>query len=291
MSPGRTAIVHGDARRTYADLHDRSRRLGAGLRRLGVGPGDRVAYLGANDPELIETLFAATAVGAVFVPLNWRLAAPELAWIAADCGAEVLVHAPDMAGVAASMAADDSTALRHLVALGAGYEALAGGGEPPDLDEPVGLDDPAVIIYTSGTTGRPKGATLSHGNVTWNCVNVLIDTDLASDEVALVCAPLFHVAALDMVAMPMVMKGGTLVLMGAFDPAAVLDLVERHRVTVMFGVPSMFNAMAQAPGFADADLSSLRRLLCGGAPVPLSTIRTYLDRGIVCLPGYGMTAT
>src|SRR5690606_23239091 len=97
--------------------------------------------------------------------------------------------------------------------------------------------------------------------------------------------------ALDMVAMPMVMKGGTLVLMGAFDPAAVLDLVERHRVTVMFGVPSMFNAMAQAPGFADADLSSLRRLLCGGAPVPLSTIRTYLDRGIVFLQGYGMTET
>ncbi|HEX6418498.1 MAG TPA: long-chain fatty acid--CoA ligase [Acidimicrobiales bacterium] len=291
MSPGRAAIVHGDTCLTYADLHDRTRRLAAGLRGLGVGRGDRVAYLGANDPSLIETLFATTALGAVFVPLNWRLAAPELAWIAGDCGAEVLVHAPEMAGVAASMAADGSTALRHVVSLGPDYEALAGGGEPPHLDEPVGLDDPAVIIYTSGTTGRPKGATLSHGNVTWNCVNVLIDTDLASDEVALVCAPLFHVAALDMVTMPMVMKGGTVVLMGAFDPAAVLDVIERHRVTVMFGVPAMFNAMAQAPGFAGADLSSLRRLLCGGAPVPLSTIRTYLDRGIVFLQGYGMTET
>ncbi|MGH9230822.1 MAG: AMP-binding protein, partial [Acidimicrobiales bacterium] len=162
---------------------------------------------------------------------------------------------------------------------------------PAAIDTPVGLDDPAVIIYTSGTTGRPKGATLSHGNITWNCVNVLIDTDLASDEVALVCAPLFHVAALDMVSLPMILKGGTIVLMGGFDPAQVLELIERHRVTVMFGVPAMFNALAQAPGFDTADLSSVRRLLCGGAPVPLSTIRTYLDRGIVFLQGYGMTET
>ncbi|HET6727957.1 MAG TPA: long-chain fatty acid--CoA ligase, partial [Jiangellaceae bacterium] len=159
------------------------------------------------------------------------------------------------------------------------------------IDTPVRLDDPAVIIYTSGTTGRPKGATLSHGNITWNCVNVLIDTDLASDEVALVCAPLFHVAALDMVSLPMIMKGGTVVLMGAFDPSQVLELIERHRITVMFGVPAMFDALAQAPGFATADLSSLRRLLCGGAPVPLSTIRTYLDRDIPFLQGYGMTET
>src|SRR5690606_27921032 len=103
--------------------------------------------------------------------------------------------------------------------------------------------------------------------------------------------PLFHVAALDMVAMPLVLKGGTIVLMGQFDPAAVLDLIERHRVTVMFGVPAMFNALAQHPRFGDADLSSLRRLLCGGAPVPLTTIETYLARGIPFLQGYGMTET
>jgi fatty-acyl-CoA synthase len=183
------------------------------------------------------------------------------------------------------------------VELGSQFEHMAtGGGEggaaaPAPIDAPVGLDDPAVIIYTSGTTGRPKGATLSHGNITWNCVNVLVDTDLASDEVALVCAPLFHVAALNMVSLPILMKGGTVVLTGGFDPDVALDLIARHRVTVMFGVPSMFNAMAQVPAFAAVDLSSLRRLLCGGAPVPLSTIRTYLDRGIPFLQGYGMTET
>jgi fatty-acyl-CoA synthase len=297
LSPAHVAFVHGDTRRTYAELDRRTRHLGAALRDLGVERGDRVAYLGPNDPTLLETLFATTAVGGAFVPLNWRLTAAELSYIAADCGATVLVHAPAMADAAAAVAADRSTALRHLVELGPPFEGMATGGEPgdsdarPPIDTPVALDDPAVIIYTSGTTGRPKGATLTHGNVTWNCVNVLIDTDLASDEVALVCAPLFHVAALNMVSLPTVMKGGTVVLTGAFDPEVALDLVARHRVTVMFGVPSMFNAMAQVPSFASADLSSLRRLLCGGAPVPLSTIRTYLDRDIPFLQGYGMTET
>src|SRR5918994_882919 len=229
LSPDRVAVRHRDTARTHAHL--------------GVGRGDRVAYLGPNDPALLETLFATTALGAVFVPLNWRLAVPELAWIAADCGASVLVHSAALAATGAAVAGDEATTLRHRVAIGPDFESMAGGrpqaGDPPALDEPVALDDPAVIIYTSGTTGRPKGATISHGNVTWNCVNVLIDTDLASDEVALVCAPLFHVAALNMVAMPIVMKGGTTVLTGQFDPAGALELIARHGVTVMFGVPAM----------------------------------------------------
>ena len=295
LSPAHVAFVHGATRRTYAELDDRTRHLAGALRDLGVERGDRVAYLGPNDPTLLETLFAATALGGVFVPLNWRLTAPELTYIAADCGATVLVHAAAMTDAATAVAAG-STALRHLVELGPPYDGMATGGRPggpapAPIDATVGLDDPAVIIYTSGTTGRPKGATLSHGNITWNCVNVLVDTDLASDEVALVCAPLFHVAALNMVSLPVLMKGGTVVLTGGFDPDAALELIVRHGVTVMFGVPAMFNAMAQVSAFASADLSSLRRLLCGGAPVPLSTIRTYLDRGIPFLQGYGMTET
>ncbi len=297
LSPDHLAFVHGDTRRTYADLDNRTRHLAAALRDLGLECGDRVAYLGPNDPTLLETLFATTALGGVFVPLNWRLTAPELTYIAADCGAAVLVHAAAMADTATAVAAAGSTAVERLVELGPAYERLATGdaagttAAAAPIDALVELGDPAVIIYTSGTTGRPKGATLSHGNITWNCFNVLIDTDLASDEVALVCAPLFHVAALDMVSLPMILKGGTIVLMGAFEPSRVLDLIEQHRVTVMFGVPAMFNALSQLPAFTTADLSSLRRLLCGGAPVPLSTIRTYLDRGIPFLQGYGMTET
>ena len=293
LSPHHVAIVHGNTERSYAELDHRCRRLAAGLRRLGVGPGDRVAYLGPNDPTLLETLFASGALGAIFVPLNWRLTVPELSYIVGDSGALVLVHAADYAETAKAIDADEGTGLRHTVALGTAYEDLIGSVPPGSAvgDEPVALDDPAMILYTSGTTGRPKGATLSHGNVTWNCVNVLIDTGLQSDEVALVCAPLFHVAALNMIAMPTIMTGGTVLLMDRFDAEAVLELIERRRVTVMFGVPAMFNAMSQAPAWDGADLSSLRRVLCGGAPVPLSTIQTYLARGVPFLQGYGMTET
>lgn len=300
MTPDRVAVVGGRVERTYAELDDHCRRLAAGLVGLGVGSGDRVAYLGKNDVPLLDTLFATTALGGVFVPLNWRLTIAELTYIVADCGAEVVIVAPEFAEQARAIEADTTTLVRHTIALGESYDELLSGdalsagndvNSDSVTDRPVALDDPAMIIYTSGTTGRPKGATLSHGNVTWNCVNVFIDTEPIRDDVALVCAPLFHVAALNMVSMPTIMMGGTVRLLPQFDVDAVLDEIERHGVTVMFGVPFMFNAISQSPRWESADLSSLRRALCGGAPVPLSTINTYLDRGVVFLQGYGMTET
>lgn len=290
LAPEAVALVHGESQRTYADLDDRCRRLAAGLRGLGIQSGDRVAYLGPNDPSLLETLFATAALGAIFVPLNWRLTPSELTYITADCSATVLVHAAELERTAGIVGAAESTALRHTVQLGAEFEELLGTGAVA-LEVPVELDDPALIIYTSGTTGRPKGATLTHGNVTWNCVNVMIDTNPRPDDVALVSAPLFHVAALNMVSMPTLLTGGTVLLMGQFDPAEVLHLVEARGVTVFFGVPAMCNSLAQHPAWATTDLSSLRRVLCGGAPVPLDLIHTYLERDVVFLQGYGMTET
>jgi fatty-acyl-CoA synthase len=148
-----------------------------------------------------------------------------------------------------------------------------------------------MIMYTSGTTGRAKGATLTHANATWNCFNVIIDVDVAGDEVSLVSAPLFHTAALNMLCLPTLMKGGTAVLVSSFDPERVFDLIEAYRVTWMFGVPSMFTAMAQARRWPEADLSSVRILMCGGAPVPEALIHTYQKRGLTFLQGYGMTET
>jgi fatty-acyl-CoA synthase len=132
---------------------------------------------------------------------------------------------------------------------------------------------------------------LTHANITWNAVNVLVDIDVAGDEVSLVSAPLFHTAALNMLCLPTLLKGGTAVLVRAFDPDQALDQVEAHRVTWMFGVPAMFQAMTQSPKWKTAELSSIRTLMCGGAPVPESLIRTYEQRGLTFLQGYGMTET
>jgi fatty-acyl-CoA synthase len=148
-----------------------------------------------------------------------------------------------------------------------------------------------MIMYTSGTTGRPKGATLSNGNIVWNCYNVLVDVDLGADEVTLVTAPMFHTAALNLTCLPTLLKGGRLVIEPSFDPERVIEVTERERVTCLFGVPTMFATLAALPGWPAADLSSVRTLLCGGAPVPEALIHTYLERGFSFIQGYGMTET
>jgi acyl-CoA synthetase (AMP-forming)/AMP-acid ligase II len=292
-TPDRAAVFHGDDRLTYAQLHDRITRLAHGLRGLGVGRGDRVAYLGPNHPAFLETLFAAGALGAILVPLNPRLAAPELARHLADSGSRTLIYGTGQDGVVAALRF--SAPAGDLVALGTpgdgepSYAGLLAAGPGPDIDEAVGLDDPCLIMYTSGTTGRAKGAILSHGNITWNAINVVVDADFRHDEVALVVAPLFHTAALNMLCLPTLLKGGAVLIEPGFEPGRALELIEGHRVTSMFGVPAVYDAMAAHPRWADADLSSLRMLLCGGAPVPEATIRGYTSRGLTFIQGYGMT--
>ncbi|WP_210575219.1 o-succinylbenzoate--CoA ligase [Streptomyces sp. GESEQ-4] len=286
-TPHRTALIHGETAFTYAELYHRTTRLAHALRARGVRRGDRIAYLGPNHPSYLETLFAAGTLGAVFVPLNTRLAGPEIAYQLADSGAKALVYGPAFQGLVAGL--PGSTDVRTYVEAGAEYEeALASVSQEP-IDEPVGADDTCIIMYTSGTTGRPKGAMLTHGNLTWNAINVLVDTDLIADERALVSAPLFHTAGLNMLTLPVLLKGGTCVLVEAFVPEATFDLIERHRITFMFGVPTMFEQIARHPRWPDADLSSLRILTCGGSPVPTPLIAAYQERGLTFLQGYGMT--
>ncbi|MFB6837750.1 long-chain fatty acid--CoA ligase [Streptomyces sp. NPDC056361] len=292
-SPRRTALLHEGRAVDYAELHDRCTRLAHALRSAGVERGDRVAFLGPNHPSYLETLFAAGLLGAVFVPLNTRLAVPELLHQVTDSGSLVLVHAgqPDERVAELVAGAGIGTVLAVDGGPGTPYDEVLAGASAEPLDEEVGHDDVCLIMYTSGTTGQAKGAVLTHGNILWNSVNVLVDTDIAGDEVTLVSAPLFHTAALNMSCLPTLLKGGTVLLESSFDAERTLRLIERHRVTRMFGVPTMYDAMAVAPGWAEADLTSLRTLLCGGAPVPTRTAHAYLDRGLAFVQGYGMTET
>src|SRR5882757_1698799 len=285
-TPGATAVIYQGEGLTYAALHERSTRLAHHLRSLGARRGDRVAFLGPNHPAFLESLFATGMIGAVFVPLNTRLAERELDHCTADSGACVLVHHAACTSVSPSRV----PTLHATIPIDDAYERIVSQGPAPEpMDEPVSPDDACLIMYTSGTTGLAKGAVLTHGNITWNSINVLVDTDLAHDEVTLVSAPLFHTAALNMTCLPTLLKGGTVILEESFDPDRTLRLVEEHQVTVMFGVPVMYQAVAVASGFADADLSSVRVLMCGGASVPDSLIHTYLERGLCFIQGYGMT--
>ncbi|GAA3120397.1 long-chain fatty acid--CoA ligase [Streptomyces rectiviolaceus] len=286
-TPHRTALTHEGRTISYAALHSRVLRLAHALRARGVRRGDRIAYLGPNHPAFLETFFAAGTLGALFVPLNTRLSVPEIAYQLADAGARTLVHSPAHAAVAPELGRAAQVDL--FVEVGADYEELIEGSVEDPLDEAVGGDDVCLLMYTSGTTGRPKGAMLTHANLTWNAVNVLVDADLTADTVALVSAPLFHAAALGMLTLPVLLKGGHCVLVESFDPAGTFGLVEQHGVSAMFGVPTMYERLAREPRWRSADLSSLRILMCGGAPVPAPLIETYAERGLAFQQGYGMT--
>jgi acyl-CoA synthetase (AMP-forming)/AMP-acid ligase II len=292
-TPGRVAVIHAGDRLTYAQMHDRVTRLAHGLRGLGIGRGDRVAYLGPNHPAFLETLFAVGTLGAIGVPLNTRLAVPELARHLTDSGARALIYGAGQAQAAAALR-EAAPGVRDVVALGEpasgelSYEGLL-AGDGPEIDEPVAPGDPFLIMYTSGTTGGAKGATLSHGNITWNAINAVVDAEFRQDEIALVVAPLFHTAALNMLCLPAILKGGAVLIEPGFEPGRALEAIESQRVTSLFGVPAVYDAMAAHPRWPDADLSSLRMLLCGGAPVPEATIRAYTSRGLSFIQGYGMT--
>ncbi|HVC03090.1 MAG TPA: long-chain fatty acid--CoA ligase [Candidatus Acidoferrales bacterium] len=290
----RPAMIFGDRITTYGELTSRVTRLAHLLRAAGVSEGARVAYLGANHPALLESLFATAMLGAVFVPLNARLTVPEIDFMLADSGVSLLIFGMSCAGIVDTL---DATTRPSLIAVEGGhgaaldYESALAGADHEPMHEAVDLDAPCMIMYTSGTTGRPKGAVLSHNNIIWNCLNVLVDVDLRSDEVTLVTAPMFHTAALNMTCLPTLLKGGRLVIEPRFDPEAVIDVIQQRGVTLLFGVPTMFAALTESPRWANADLSSLRLLLCGGAPVPASLITTYQQRGLAFVQGYGMTET
>jgi fatty-acyl-CoA synthase len=185
----------------------------------------------------------------------------------------------------------EGTAVSYEDLLDTGKRVPSGDSATPAQAAPVGLDDVGIVMYTSGTTGRPKGATLTHGNVTWNALNVLVDADLRADEVTLVTAPMFHTAALNMSVLPTLLKGGRVVIEAGFEPERALDLIDSEGVTCLFGVPAMYAAITRSPRWSQVDLRRVRNLLCGGAPVPEPLIRAYTDRGLSFLQGYGMTET
>ena len=294
-SPKRRALTFEGATLSYGDLQDRIDRTATVLRDGGVRAGDRVGYLGFNHPAFVETMFATARLGAIFVPLNFRLTGPELQFIIEDAGCHTLVVDSDHLAVIESVR-DRLTVRRWLgVELAPdGWDdqlALRDAAEPLGDSDPVDADDVAVIMYTSGTTGLPKGAMLTHGNFWWNNANAATTLDMLEADVTLVFAPLFHIGGLNVTTLLTMLRGGEVVLHRHFDPNAALDDIPKYGVTTIFGVPAMFLFMSQLPGFNDADLTSVRMLICGGAPVPEPLLKTYAGRGIPINQGYGLTET
>lgn len=283
FAPDKPALVCDGEAWSYRALAERIDRLAAGLAaRLAVGRGDRVAFLGANCPEAIALVFACARLGALYVPLNWRLAPPEHAYILEHCGARVLVCEPEFAAAAEGLReAVPNLRLVAAAEVGSAGAAPAGGGP----------DSPLLVVYTSGTTGRPKGAVLTQAALFWNAVNSTHMHDLASADHVLTSAPLFHVGGLTIQTLPALHAGATVTVHRRFDAGAVLAAIACDRPTLTVLVPAQMHALLAHPDWHATELSSLRMVTTGSTIVPHHLIEAFHERGVPVIQVYGTTET
>jgi fatty-acyl-CoA synthase len=297
LTPEKTAVVvvATGERLTYRELDEAAVRCARAWQRLGLAAGDRVAILAHNRIEYLEAFFAAAKCGVVLVTLGTRLTAAELAHIVEDAGVTALLWDGELAETAAALrrrvevphwialdepAAEGDPVYGELVAA----ETAAGFVRPPRDPE-----DVLCLLYTSGTTGRPKGVMIPHRMVAWNGFATVCAWQLREDDVSPIFTPLYHAGGLMAFLVPLFVIGGTVVLHRGFDPAEIWRTVEAEGCTVVLGVPTIWKMLMEAPEFAAADLSSVRWLISGGAPLPHYVAEAYQERGVVFKQGFGMT--
>lgn len=297
VSPGSLACVdlHSHRRFTYAAMDRRVDACANWLRGLGIGKGDRVAMLAHNTTDHFEVEFACRRTGAIFLPLNWRLAVPELEYITGDADAKVLIVGAEFRDQGAAVARTVGTPHVAGIADGADsdYERALARSTGKAAIEPLTHDDTWALVYTSGTTGRPKGARITHGQTVFNGIHGVMTSEVTSRSVGLTFLPLFHVGGLQLYANINFHIGATTVVMRTFDPQHFLDLLSDPElgITHAFGVPTNFLFASQLESFARADLSRLVTIGVGGAASPQALLETYAERGIILQNGWGMTET
>ncbi len=267
---------------------------------LGIKKGDRVALLMSNCSEFLEIFFACAKTGAIMVPLNLRLAVPELLYILKDSAPGTLIYSCEFADKVREIKSAN-IGLKHYLRHGGESlkedqvfaDAVNGfsGMEPVDAEN-VGLNDPLFIMYTSGTTGDPKGAVLTHQNILFGAIHSLLGYGINKTYKSLVVAPLFHIGALAASVTPIIYGGGSIVLSTFYNASEMLKTVCREKINYLFAVPVMFQLMTEVDEWKNADLSHVHFFISGGAPIPLPVIKKYQEeKGVGFVQGYALTET
>jgi acyl-CoA synthetase (AMP-forming)/AMP-acid ligase II len=294
-TPEKPIARFGEETVTYEEMVAWVAELAGGLQARGVTVGDVVALLSYNSIEFLATIFAANHVGAIAMPINWRLAPPELRFILEHSQARVLV----CDGALLDLANAATNDLPGLVRVCVGPDGIEGWERFADLRaEPVARmavegDDIHRLMYTSGTTGRPKGVMITHANLAWKNFAHVTEFGFTSDAVGLACGPLYHVGALDLVTTTMIAVGATTIIHRVFDAQQVVDEIERSRVTCVWTAPAMVRAILEVPGVEERDLSSVRLIIAGGEKMPIP----FIERLRSTFPSawfadaYGLTET
>jgi len=304
LHPDKTAIIFENEQITYAELHQRANRASCWLQSLGIEKGDRVAVMLNNCPEFIAIFLACARLGAIFVPLNFRSAPPELDYFLKNCRPRLFVFDSEFMDTVGRLDFKNSMPLILLSATGRAViqsgilnyhsESLAFDGKKPFLTRSLGPADPEepqVIMYTSGTTGRPKGAVLTHRKTFFNCLNADIFFKMHFDDIMLVILPLFHSGGLFIQASPTIYKGATMVIHPKFDPVKVYQDIERYRVTKFLGVPTVYRALVKVDRRDRGDSSSLKVCAGGGEKTTPELFEQCREAGLVFRQVMGQTET
>jgi fatty-acyl-CoA synthase len=309
LHPAKPALIFEGRSISYAELHGRANAAACWLQSLGLEKGDRVAAFLDNRPEFLELYLACARLGAIFVPLNFRLAPPELDFLLADCRPRLLVFSQGLVKAVAALDLDHRRPPLATAQVGPDPapatgapegcldyhpETAAYAGQRPFLTASLGpadTEEPQVIMYTSGTTGASKGAVLTHRKTFFNCLNADIFFDLTLDDRMLICLPLYHSGGLFIQASPCLYKGATIVLHSRFDPARTYRDIAALRVTKLLGVPTVYRALLRVPQEERADVSSLRICAIGGEKVTPELLAECAANGFRARQVMGQTET
>jgi acyl-CoA synthetase (AMP-forming)/AMP-acid ligase II len=296
-NPTKPLCVFGDEVVTYGQMETGAVSLAAGLHRRGVGAGGVVGLLSYNCPEFLETIFAANYLGAIAMPINWRLAAPEVRYILEHSAASALVCDESLIEQADEAIKGMEAGL---IRVSVSDPAPAGWTSLSDLRDSASVprvicagDDLHRLMYTSGTTGRPKGVMITHANLAWKNLAHIVEFGITDEDVGLACGPLYHVGALDLTTTTLIAAGATTIIHRIFDAADVVDEIERSRVSTVWLAPAMVNAIMARPDIGGRDLSSVRLIIGGGEKMPIPLIerlqRTFPSAWFA--DAYGLTET
>jgi fatty-acyl-CoA synthase len=296
LTPGRVALIDhaSGSETTFAQWNERANRTANYLLSLGLARGDRLAVYSSNRSEYLDLFWAASKTGAILQNLNWRLTVHELTGIIESGGPKVLVYSEDWKPQVEELKPSLNT-VEHIVAMtnpatGERDFAERDSMNPELRNAPaMTLDDPLGIYYTGGTTGLPRGAVLTHGNITWNSINTITSWGLCDRHKAALQLPFFHIGGPNIFMVPLVHAGGATILCSSFDPDETFDLVEHSGITHYVAVPTMFQMLQEHPRWDAADFSGLDLVISGGAPCPLPIMEKFWKRGVDFKMGYGLT--
>ena len=300
-SPNKVAIKDGETGRqfTYSELYKETLKTAKVLsEEYHVKKGDRVAVLAANELEFVFLFFALQRLGAIFVPVNFRLTAREISYIVNDCQPKLLLFQEEFRQTVQSLQltfecktklftkslSEDNSFAQQAENVTNSVEELA-----QKFTFVPEFKDENMILYTSGTTGFPKGAVLTFSSIYWNSINTSISLNLTQNDCAVIFLPFFHTGGWNVLTTPILHRGGTLVFLKKFDAQNVLKLSSQDKATLLFGVPTTMDMMSQQANFSEIDLTSLRFAIVGGEPMPVELIKKWQHKGVDVRQGYGLT--